>query len=318
MPPSGQLQVSGRIVGPFDGDIFVRALDLRGNVLAEVQAELTPVNDRGDFNWQALFDNLDIPPGTRGTIFAYVPAPFDASAMIADAVNVIFGQPDSAPFVTISDPFPYATVNGSEPITISGQGGGLFEGTVVVRALDYEGSVLAEDATTLDAPDAGVGGVGGWQIQLQVNAAEGTRGSIVAFSTSPQDGSIVAFASVSVTFGDPTNTDNFVKINAPLPGTMVDPSQTLMIAGTADRRNGNTVKVQIVDANGNVLVEQPRNLNPSIDGDFGIWQMLVELRGMTAGTHLRINALTASRFDGTTLATDTIDIVVGESSTPGS
>ncbi len=114
-------------------------------------------------------------------------------------------------------------------------------------------------------------------------------------------------------YGDPTSTANFVKITAPLPGTIADPRQTLMIAGTADRRNGNQVHVQIVDEQGNVLVDEPRNLNPSVDGDYGVWQMLIELRGINPGTHLRINALTASRFDGTTLASDSIEIVVGQS-----
>jgi hypothetical protein len=211
---------------------------------------------------------------------------------------------------------PYSTLDTENPIQVTGNGGALFEGNVVVRALDNQGNVLAEQATIVNSPDAGTGGAGPWQASLTVNTAAGTRGTIIAFSTSAQDGSIVAFASINVIFGDPTGTDNFVLINAPLPGTLVDPSQTLMIGGIADRSNGNTVTVQIVDDLGNVLVEQPRNLNPSLDGDFGVWQMLIELRSMAAGTHLRIDAMTTSRFDGSTLATDSIDIIVGPSSTP--
>ena len=311
--PSGQVQVAGRVVGPFDGDVFVRVIDAQGNVLAETQATLTPVNDRGDFTWQALL-SVNTTAGSRGMIYAYVPTPFDASAPIADAVNVIFGQDNGGPFVTITDPLPYQTVGIDDPITISGRGGRLFEGNVVVRALDDAGNVLTEDSTTINSPDAGTGGEGDWQITLQVNTAEGTRGTIVAFSTSAQNGGIVAYASIHVIYGDPTNTANFVKITAPLPGTIADPGQTLMIGGTADRRNGNQVHVQIVDEAGNVLVDEPRNLNPSVDGDYGIWQMLIELRGISPGTHLRINALTSSRFDGTTLASDSVEIVVGQQS----
>ncbi len=310
--PSGQVQVAGRVVGPFDGDVFVRVIDAQGNVLAETQATLTPVNDRGDFTWQALL-SVNTTAGSRGMIYAYVPTPFDASAPIADAVNVIFGQDNGGPFVTITDPLPYQTVGIDDPITISGRGGRLFEGNLVVRALDDAGNVLTEDSTTINSPDAGTGGEGDWQITLQVNTAEGTRGTIVAFSTSAQNGGIVAYASIHVIYGDPTNTANFVKITAPLPGTIADPGQTLMIGGTADRRNGNQVHVQIVDEQGNVLVDEPRNLNPSVDGDYGIWQMLIELRGISPGTHLRINALTSSRFDGTTLASDSVEIVVGQS-----
>src|SRR5664279_46910 len=311
--PSGQLQVTGQVMGPIDGDVFVRILDNQGNVLAEIQAILAQPDAQGNSTWQAML-NINVPPGTRGTIFAYVPSPFDLAGMISDSVNVVFGQPDNGPYVTITNPMPYATLDTTSPITISGRGGRLFEGGLVVRALDSQGNVLAESPTTLNAPNAGTGGEGDWQASLQVNAPAGTRGSIVAFSTSGQNGGVVAFASVYVTFGDPTHTANFVHINAPLPGTIVDPSQTLMIAGVADRSNGNTVKVQIVDDQGHILVEQPRNLNQSESGDFGIWQLLVELKSLPAGTHLRINALTISHVNGSTLATDSVDIIVGPSS----
>ena len=50
---------------------------------------------------------------------------------------------------------------------------------------------------------------------------------------------------------------------------------------------------------------QPRNLNPSVEGEFGVWQMLVELSSMTPGTVLTLNVQTAA---GTS---DTIDIVIG-------
>ncbi len=191
---SGQFPVSGTITEPFDGDLFVRVLDNRGNVIGEAKATLTRVGSTDTYNWQVLL-NLNVPPGTRATIFAYVPSPFNVTAMIADAVNVIFGQTDNGPFVTLSDPLPYATVNIDQPFTVSGQGGSLNQDTVVVRALDDKGAVLTEDSTTLDS-------AGNWQISLQVNTAQGTRGTLVAFSTAA-DGSIAAFASRNVTFGDP-------------------------------------------------------------------------------------------------------------------
>jgi len=313
--PSGSLQVNGQLIGPTDGDIFVRLLDNQGNVLGEAQAQVGQADAQGNSTWQAAL-NINVPPGTRGTVFAYIPAPFDVAAMIADSVNVVFGQADNGPFVTITDPIPYSTLDTTNGISVSGRGGALFEGSVVVRALDTQGNVLAEASTTVNSPNAGTGGEGPWQANLQVNVAKGTRGSIVALSTSAKDGSIVAFASIYVMFGDPSATTNFVKINAPLPGSMVDPSQSLMIAGTADRSNGNTVKVQIVDDKGNVLIEQPRNLNQSPNGTFGVWQMLIELKSMPVGTHLRINALTTSKVDGTTLATDSVDIIVGTPSQP--
>ncbi len=305
---SGSIQVTGQVMGPIDGNVMVRLLDNQSNVLAEVEATLEEADAQGNANWQAVFTAVNVPAGTRGMVYAYVPTPFDLPDGLADSVNVSFGQPGSGAFVTIADPLPYATLDTSSPIAISGTGGSLFQGNVVVRALDAQGNVLTETSTALN-PSTGT-----WQTTLTVNVAQGTRGSIVAFSTTGQNGSIAAFASIYVTFGDATSSANFVKINAPLQGSLIDPAQTLMIAGTADGRNGNSVKVQIVDDQGNVLVEQPRNLNPSLNGNYSVWQMLVELRGMAPGTHLRIIALTTSRFDGTTLATDSVDITVG----PGS
>lgn len=310
--PSGQLQVAGKVFGSYDGDLMVRALDNQGNVIAEGEAQVGQADAQGNANWTALL-TLNVAPGTRGTLFAYIASPFDPAPLIADAVNVVFGQPDNGPYVTITNPMPYSTLNTTAPIQIAGRGGRLFEGTVVVRALDDQGNVLAEQSTIVNSPNAGTGGEGDWQVALQVSAPAGTRGSIIAFSTSAQDGSIAAFASVYATFGDPTAQAGFIKINTPLPGTLVDPAKTLTIAGVADRASNASVKVQILDDRGNVLVEQPRTLTASPTGSYGTWQMLVELRSMAAGTHLRITALTTAA-NGATLDSDSVDIIVGASS----
>ena len=310
--PSGQLQVAGTVMGEYEGDITVRILDNQSNVIAEAQAQVGQPDANGSANWQALI-NINVTPGTRGTIYAYIAAPFSAEPLIADAVNVVFGQADNGPYVTITNPLPYSTLDATTPMQVMGRGGRLFEGSVTVRALDSDGNILTEQSTIVNSPNAGTGGEGDWLVALQVNVPAGTRGSIIAFSTSAQDGSIAALASSTVTFGDATASANFIQINAPLPGTLVDPSQTLMIAGIADRASNSQVTVQILDDRGNVLVEQPRNLNPSALGNFGIWQMVVELRSMSAGTHLRITALTTSA-NGTTLDSDSVDIIVGEAS----
>jgi hypothetical protein len=72
---------------------------------------------------------------------------------------------------------------------------------VVVQVLDADGSVLAERATILQGEDVGIGGPGVWEVNLQAVVEPGTEGQIVAFSPSPEDGSIMASDSVTVTFG---------------------------------------------------------------------------------------------------------------------
>ncbi len=89
----------------------------------------------------------------------------------------------------------------AQPIRIAGTGQGLFEGNVVVQVLDADGNVLAEEATILQGEDVGLGGAGVWEVDLQVVVEPGTAGQIVAFSPSPEDGSIMASDSVAVTFG---------------------------------------------------------------------------------------------------------------------
>ena len=55
---------------------------------------------------------------------------------------------------------------------------------VMISAPDEDGSVLAEGATTIDSPEAGMGGEGPWQIALSVQVEPGTPGTVRAFSTS--------------------------------------------------------------------------------------------------------------------------------------
>lgn len=302
--PNGEIPVTGLIMAPFEGSLYVVALDSEGNFIQQVQALISDPAATDQSTWEALL-TVNVEPGTRGTIFAYLGAPFSTAPMIADAVNVVFGDPGSGPYVTITDPMPFSIVDTSAAVLVSGRGGRLFEGNVVVRAEDSEGNVLAEQATIINSPEAGTGGEGDWQIALPISAPLGTRGTITAYSTSANDGSVVASATIQVTFGDTSTASNFVRITTPLANATVDPSQTVMIAGVADDTNFSSVTVRILDISGNVLVEQPRNLNPAVDGEFGVWQMLVELSSMTPGTVLTLHVETAAS------TTDSINIVIG-------
>jgi LysM repeat protein len=129
---------------------------------------------------------------------------------IADPYRIYAGQtlvipglgscppPPGKPFITIGSPTPGAQLPPS--FGVSGTGGGLFEGSVVVRALNGAGQVLAEVPTTLQGANVGAGGAGTYSVQLTVHVSANTPGTILAFSTSPKDGKIVASASVPVTF----------------------------------------------------------------------------------------------------------------------
>ncbi len=102
--------------------------------------------------------------------------------------------PPGQAYVSIDNPFPGAILPAM--FQANGSGGNLFEGNVVVRAVDQGGYVLAEQATTLQGPNVGTGGSGVWSVSLTVNVATGTNGTIQA--SSPDDS---AFASIAVVFG---------------------------------------------------------------------------------------------------------------------
>jgi hypothetical protein len=109
--------------------------------------------------------------------------------------------PPGASAVAITEPQGGAVLDPTGPIHVAGTGQGLFEGNVVVQVLGADGSVLAEQATILQGEDVGLGGAGVWEVELVVEVEPGAAGQIVAFSPSPEDGSIMASDSVTVTFG---------------------------------------------------------------------------------------------------------------------
>ena len=80
---------------------------------------------------------------------------------------------------------------------MTGTGQGLFEGSLVVRAINNAGTVLAEQPTTLQGTNVGAGGPGTFSVPLTVNVAAATPGFIVAFA--PQTPMAPA-VSVPVTF----------------------------------------------------------------------------------------------------------------------
>jgi uncharacterized lipoprotein YbaY len=114
-------------------------------------------------------------------------------------------------FITINDPVEGELLDITWAVPVRGEGGGLFEGNVIVQALSASGEVLAQEVTIIDSPEAGTGGSGPWSVDLQINSPPGTQGQIIAFSTSPMDGSRVAEDQVNVGFGESAGAGELVK-----------------------------------------------------------------------------------------------------------
>jgi uncharacterized lipoprotein YbaY len=130
-----------------------------------------------------------------------------------------------------------SVVNTTDPIPVSGTGTGLFENNVVVRALDQDGNVLAEQVTTLDASETG--GSGSWAVELSVSVNPGTVGQIVAVSPDPSGSQPVASSKVGVTYGteippaEPVVIEDYLWSLASLNGNEIIP-YTVITAEFAD------------------------------------------------------------------------------------
>lgn len=196
--------VSGSGAGLPEGNLVVQAFDMDENLLAEVPTTLegTDVGSGGEGTWQV---QLTIPaePGTPGMIVALARSPADNSRIAEDWIEVTFGSTPAMPaFLQIDEPADGTVLNTDDPVLVSGTGGGLLEGTVVVQAVDAAGKTLAEQATILEGEGVEIGGEGTWSVELIVQPPSGTPGQIVAFSPDPESGSSVASDAVDVTYGE--------------------------------------------------------------------------------------------------------------------
>ena len=200
---SQPVKVEGEGQALFEGSVVVQAVDAHGSVLAQESAVLKgdDVGTGGKGQWSAELNLQDVMPGTTGMIMAYSPDPDTGKNAAETTVNVTFGEPVKAG-ITILEPSSGAVLDISRHVEVKGEGQGLPEANVVVEAVDANGNVLAQEATTLHGNDVGTGGKGDWSVSLNMgDVTPGSRGKIVAYGTDPNGGRI-AETGVDVTFGE--------------------------------------------------------------------------------------------------------------------
>ena len=208
--------VSGSAAGLPDDTVVVLAVSEDGSVVGRATTVLSGAADEAGLVPWSVSLLIDAPQGTEGTIEAFGVRSADQSRVALVSVPVNFGAPD--PFVTIEEPQPDSVLETGQPLTVSGRGGALFEGNVVVEARAADGTVLAQTATTIEAPDAGTGGSGPWTARLELSLDQEKAGQLVAFSTSPRDGSVVAEDSIEVTFAPAAVAESAPANDSPLVG----------------------------------------------------------------------------------------------------
>ena len=176
-----QIVVNGTGTALPENNVVVRALWMPMALCWPNKAIIASAELGGSGPWSVTLA-VNVPGGTPGRIDAFSTSPADGSIMAQSVVDVIFGQPIAAqPAIVITAPTQDQVVDPAQ-IVVNGTGTALPENNVVVRALDANGTVLAEQATIASAE---LGGSGPWSVTLAVNVPGGTPGRIDAFSTSP-------------------------------------------------------------------------------------------------------------------------------------
>ena len=135
--------------------------------------------------------------------------------VLAGAAGTVLAQEQAGPAgITILSPQPNDVVQVAN-LAVAGTAIGLPEGNVVVRALDAQGNILAEQPTVVDPT------TGAWQAILNPQVEAGTQGAIYAYSPSPADGTIVAEATIPVLFGQPAPEQPVAPVEPEQPGPSV-------------------------------------------------------------------------------------------------
>jgi hypothetical protein len=308
---SKPVKVQGKGIGLTEGNVVVEALDWQGNVLDRQPATLQgkDVGTGGEGTWSVEL-TIQVEPGTAGRIWAYHPSSLDGSIVAEDSVDVSLGQTAAVPvYITIDTPTQGATLDVSKPVQVSGTGGGLTEGNVVVEALDWQGNVLDRQPATLQGADVGAGGAGTWSVELTIQVEPGTAGRIRAYHPSALDGSIVTEDSVDVSLGQTPAVQVYIKIDTPGQGATLDVSNPVQVSGTGAGLPEGNVVVVAADQDGNVLAEQPTTLQGADVGAGGAGTWSVELAVPASGqTPGYIAAYSASPKQRDFVATDHVQV----------
>ena len=169
------------------------------------------VKENPEDEWQYFYDPIEgfeweagYTYELRVAVYPVENPPADASSLryelleVVDKVETPAQSTAITAYIRIEEPAAGAELDASKAILVRGMGGALFEGNVVVQILDAAGNQLALQPTIIQSAEAGMGGEGPWQTEINIAIEEVTAAKIVAFSTSPKDGSVIASDEIAV------------------------------------------------------------------------------------------------------------------------
>ena len=197
--PEAGVPVTGT-AGFLNDVVTVQAL----NASNQVVAQTTTNNPQPEGQWAVT---LQVPYTGSGRIVALSGNNQTQSIDAYAEVYVTFGSAPTAvpptsvptavtqpPTIVITNPQNGGTANVTTgTLTVTGTAANVFENNIIVQVRDSYSRTLVQTATTANAS-------GAWTATLSLLIANGTTGSIRAWSQSPADGSVMAESLVNVTF----------------------------------------------------------------------------------------------------------------------
>ncbi|MGD2040169.1 MAG: Gmad2 immunoglobulin-like domain-containing protein [Anaerolineae bacterium] len=230
---------------------------------------------------------------------------------------VVVTVPAAESYLIIDEPVDGAVLQVGQPFGVAGRGAGLIEGNVVVQIVTADGDVLAQQPTTLQGPDVATGGQGTWFVEMSVQAEPGTPAQILAISRSPLDNSVVASTDIMVTLGETQAIQPFVRIEQPAQGAVLEPGQPFTVSGRGAGLFEGNVVVEVADAQGSILVQQPTTAQgPDVGvGGEGTWSLDLTVE-IEPGSPAWIRAFSTSPKDGSTVAEHEIEVSFGGTPSP--
>lgn len=175
----------------------------------------------------------------------------------------------------------------TSPIQISGVSDPTFEQNLVVRVLLADGTVVAEEPTTIQA-DAGQRGP--FELDLPVDLTSEQNIFIQVFASSPRDGGITHLSSVGVAFTPSGPEDIITRLPFPEQIAIFTPVTGASISGGTVQVRGfglasfeQTLVVEVLDEDGNVVGSQPVIVDAPGLGEPGPFQADIEYSVSEAG-----------------------------------
>ncbi|MCA9884937.1 MAG: hypothetical protein KC708_18300 [Anaerolineae bacterium] len=230
------------------------------------------------------------------------------SYMICDWGLVTIEESTEQPpiFIDMTSPADYSAVEGTS-FTVSGTGAGLFEGNVIVEVTAPEGDTIFQGATVLQAEE--LGAVGDWSIDIDLGELESnTKIFVTAYSTSPEDGSTVAYDSLYLNANSQFGL-RYVDITTPYFSAGVNHSP-LLIEGMAGGAFENNIIVEVRDFDSkDVLAEGPATVQTEDFAGSGPFSLELAFDA-EPGQSIEVYAYQPSMADGETVEVSDIEFAI--------